>query len=167
MNFNKNLIAKAQKILEIIEKRNLKIASAESCTGGLLAGLFTEIAGSSKTFERGFVVYSNCAKNEMLGVKNNSLKKYGAVSQEVAKEMAIGAIKNSVADIAISITGIAGPSGGSKNKPVGLVYIAVASCGANKVMVRKFNFCGNRSDVRKSTLISALEMLEISTQTHL
>lgn len=155
--FSKSLVTKAKKILKIAEKKKLKITCAESCTGGLLSALLTEISGASNNFERGFVTYSNSAKKEMLKVKEKTLKAYGAVSEEVAKEMAIGAQKNAKADIAISITGIAGPDGGSVAKPVGLVYIAVAN--REKVIVKRFNFCGTRSKVRSSAINQALEMM--------
>lgn len=155
--FNSSIIKKAQEIIEIASLKNLKIATAESCTGGLLAAIFTEISGSSKVLERGFVSYSNEAKSEILGVNPKIIEKYGAVSQETAKEMAEGAIKNSKAQIAIAITGIAGPSGGSKEKPVGLVYIAILN--NNRTFIRKFNFAGNRSEIRKQTIIESLEII--------
>jgi PncC family amidohydrolase len=148
---------KAKKILKKLKEKNLKLVFAESCTGGLLSALFTEISGSSKTFDRGFVTYSNEAKNEMLGVKKTTLKNFGAVSAETAKEMAIGAIKNSQADISIAITGIAGPDGGSEKKPVGLVYIAKYF--DKKTEVQKFNFSGNRLEVRAQAVKAALEMI--------
>jgi len=156
MFFSSTLIEQAQKILNNFEQKNLKICTAESCTGGLLSALFTEISGSSQTFDRGFVTYSNESKTEMLGVKKESLEKFGAVSEEVAKEMAEGAIRNSKANIAIAITGIAGPKGGSIEKPIGLVFIA--KCFDGKTSVRKFYFSGNRNEVRKSTIIAALQM---------
>jgi nicotinamide-nucleotide amidase len=159
MFFNSSLQNQAKKILQNLEEKNLKLVAAESCTGGLLSALFTEIPGSSKAFDRGFVTYSNAAKIEMLGVKKQTLEKFGAVSKEVAQEMSNGAIKNSQAQISIAITGIAGPEGGSAEKPLGLVYIAVND------LVRKFNFSGDRSEVRKSSIIAALQMLETATQT--
>lgn len=165
MFFNSHLRSQAKKILDLAKEKKLKIATAESCTGGLLSALFTEIPGSSEIFERGFVTYSNEAKHEMLGVKNEMLKIFGAVSLEVAEEMAKGAVKNSFADISVAITGIAGPEGGTTEKPVGLVYIA--TCFDGKATVRKFNFSGDRGEVRKSSTIAALQMLETSIQTHL
>ena len=102
------------------------IASAESCTGGLIAGLLTEVAGSSDVFERGFVTYSNEAKAELLGIPMDVINQWGAVSTQVAAAMANGALKQSHADISIAVTGIAGPGGGSSDKPVGLVYLATA-----------------------------------------
>ncbi len=163
MFFTSDLLADVKKILQNFEQKKLKIAAAESCTGGLLSGLFTEIPGSSKIFDRGFVVYSNRAKIEMLGVEEKTLEKFGAVSEEVAREMASGAIKNSQADVSVAITGIAGPDGGSLEKPVGLVYIACASR-KSSVVSRKFNFSGDRGEVRKFALIAALAMLESATQ---
>lgn len=159
MFFNSHLINKTSQIVEGLKKQKLKIAFAESCSGGLLSGLFTEISGASDVFDRSFVTYSNKAKVEMLGVNEDVLAKFGAVSFEVAKAMAIGALKNSDADIAISITGIAGPNGGSKEKPVGLVYVGFARKG-EATKVRKFNFAGDRSQVRVATLEAVLGLLD-------
>ena len=153
MFFSSDLLSQAKEILQKAEERNLKIATAESCTGGLLSALFTEIPGSSKIFERGFVTYSNQAKIDLLGVKEITLKNFGAVSSRTAEEMARGALKNSEADIAISITGVAGPEEKS-----GLVHISVASH-SKPIVNRKFNFSGDRNEVRKSSVIAALQML--------
>ncbi len=117
----------ATSVLIACRRRGLQIATAESCTGGLIAAALTEIAGSSDVMDRGFVTYSNEAKMAMLGVMSETLKAYGAVSKETALEMATGALANSNADIAIAVTGVAGPGGGSVQKPVGLVHIAVAT----------------------------------------
>lgn len=160
MFFTSDLIAKVQKILKTAERKNLKITCAESCTGGLLSALFTEVAGSSKVFERGFITYSNQAKTDLLQVSENLLAKHGAVSPETAAAMAKGATKNSQAQIAIAITGIAGPDGASKEKPIGLVYIATYNKNSDQAIVRKFNFSGDRSEVRKSAVAAALEMVE-------
>ncbi len=162
MFFTKNLQNKASEILKTAEQKNLKIAIAESCTGGLLSALFTDIEGSSKVFDRAFITYSNQAKIEMLQVKKELLDKYGAVSGEVAVSMAQGVIKNSTADISIAITGIAGPEGGSLEKPVGLVYISILNrkC-PQRIIVRKFNFSGDRNEVRKSSIIEALEAIKL------
>lgn len=154
MFFTSDLRNSAQKILQNAAVKNLKITTAESCTGGLLSALFTEIPGSSKVFERGFVTYSNQSKIDLLGVKQSTLQKYGAVSFETAEEMAAGALKNSQADIAISITGVAGPEEKS-----GLVYIAVATHD-KWIVKRKFQFSGDRSEIRKSSVIAALQLLE-------
>ena len=159
MFFPSDLKNQITEILNLAQEKNIKIAVAESCTGGLLSALFTEISGSSKTFERGFVTYSNAAKISMLGVKKETLEKFGAVSKEVACEMAIGAIKNSLADFSIAITGIAGPEGGSAEKPVGLVHIACFIKKNQRFISREFHFSGDRDEVRRSSLIAALEIL--------
>ncbi len=158
MYFNSNLKEKAQQIINCLNEKAMKITVAESCSGGLIAALFTEISGSSIVFERGFVVYSNNSKHEVLGVKNEILDNFGAVSYEVAKEMALGSLKNSGADISVATTGIAGPTGATLTKPVGLVYISVAF--KKGVKIRKFNFSGDRSHVRKLTIIEAVKMVE-------
>jgi len=121
-----NLYTLAEEIQKLLIKHKLKITTAESCTGGMLAQIITSISGSSKIFEYGFVTYSNKAKSEILGVNKDDLKKYGAVSDEIVYQMAEGALKRSGADIALSVSGIAGPSGGSIKKPVGLVYFGMA-----------------------------------------
>ena len=162
MFFNSFLTKKVRLVIENLAQENKKIAIAESCTGGLLSALFTEISGSSKVFERGFVVYSNEAKIELIKVRVQTLEKFGAVSSEVVREMAVGAIKNSQSHISLAITGIAGPDGGGDEKKVGLVYIAVAKKSDHdiKVSVRKFNFSGNRDQVRYSSVVAALDLLE-------
>ncbi len=121
----------ARRVLALARARGLHIATAESCTGGLVAAALTEIAGSSDVVECGFVTYSNEAKQKMLGVPAATLKRHGAVSSETAAAMAAGALKHSPADISLAITGIAGPGGGSKQKPVGLVYFAAACRGGD------------------------------------
>ncbi|PIR31969.1 MAG: damage-inducible protein CinA [Alphaproteobacteria bacterium CG11_big_fil_rev_8_21_14_0_20_44_7] len=149
----------ASVLLDKLRAQNLKLASAESCTGGMIAAALTDIAGSSDVFERGFVTYSNESKIDMLGVSRETLEKFGAVSEQVAGEMALGALKNSQADIAIAVTGIAGPSGGSKEKPIGLVYIAVAR--GNILKTTKNQISGNRRQVRKATLEKALQLADL------
>jgi nicotinamide-nucleotide amidase len=157
--FSADLLARAEKLLAEARAKGLKIASAESCTGGLLAGLLTEIPGSSDVFERGFVTYSNQAKEELLGVPREILKLQGAVSEQTARAMAQGALKHSHADLAVSVTGIAGPGGGSTDKPVGLVHFA-AACG-DKVVHRECRFGDiGRSEVRARSVEVALEMLQ-------
>ena len=148
MNFSPDLFKRAQKLFDLACKSNIKIVSAESCTGGLLSALITEIAGSSQIFERGFVVYSNLAKEQNLGVSAKTLNDFGAVSEEVAKEMAVGAIKNSNANLSIAITGIAGPESDDTKKPVGLVYISSFNSLNQNLIVKKFNFSGDRSGNR-------------------
>ncbi|WP_237151502.1 CinA family protein [Oryzibacter oryziterrae] len=154
------LEARATDILAAARTKGLKIATAESCTGGLIAGLLTEIAGSSDVFERGFVTYSNEAKAEMLGVPAELIAARGAVSTEVALAMAEGALTHSRADIAVAVTGIAGPGGGSATKPVGLVFVAIASK-KSASMSRECRFGAlGRSGVRQATIAAALELIE-------
>ncbi len=133
------------------------MVTAESCTGGLIAKVMTDRAGSSAVFERGFVTYSNDAKTELLGVKKETLETFGAVSLETAREMAEGALKNSHADIAVSVTGIAGPHGGTKDKPVGLVFIGVSFQGQTDAF--ECHFKGSREEIREQTATSALHVI--------
>lgn len=121
------IAAAAARVLDLCRARGLKVATAESCTGGLVAGALTDIAGSSDVFDRGFVTYSNEAKQEILGVPPATLTKHGAVSAETAAAMAQGTLARSRADVAVAVTGIAGPGGGSADKPVGLVHFAAAT----------------------------------------
>ena len=144
---------------ESLRRRGWSMATAESCTGGLIAGLFTEIAGSSDVFERGFVTYSNDAKHELLGIPKNLLEMHGAVSEQVAQAMALGALKHSHADIVIAVTGIAGPGGATEAKPIGLVHVAIArKDGAAVHRVFEFGDIG-RTEVRLATLDAALTLL--------
>ena len=147
----------AKDLLEIAAPKGLIIATAESCTGGLIAGAITDIAGSSQIFERGFVTYSNQAKQEMLGVKAETLAEYGAVSEQAAREMALGALKRSQAHIAVSVTGIAGP-GGSDHKPEGRVCFGIASRDSVETETVDFGALG-RDAVRQSTVEHALDLL--------
>jgi nicotinamide-nucleotide amidase len=137
--------------------QNKVLATAESCTGGMIAAAMTDRAGSSAIFDRGFVTYSNQAKMDMLGVQEQTLKSYGAVSEQTARVMVLGALNNSSADIAVSVTGIAGPSGGSADKPVGLVFIGVGE--KNKtISVTRHVFDGDRTTIRQQTVECALEL---------
>ena len=145
------------KISNELKKQHLTVATAESCTGGLLAHTLTNISGSSDYFKRGVVAYSNKSKTELLGVSKDILKQYGAVSKQTAEAMAIGIKERSNTDIGISTTGIAGPTGGTKDKPVGLVYIGIAAL--KKVEVRKFLFKGDRIQNKDSTCNAALQLL--------
>ena len=157
---DRTLRTKATQVLKVFRARGLKIATAESCTGGLVAGALTEIAGSSDVVDRGFVTYSNAAKEAMLGVPAATLKRYGAVSTETAVAMAAGALKNSEADITVAITGIAGPGGGSAQKPVGLVHFAAASRdGRQFALHRRFGKIGRRR-VRERSVAQALALLQ-------
>ena len=145
------------KISSILKEKKLKIATAESCTGGLIAHTLTNISGSSDYFDRGVVSYSNRAKKELLDVPEEMLKKYGAVSKQVAEAMAKGVRKKSNVDIGISSTGIAGPTGGTKDKPVGLVYIGIST--EEKTYSKKFLFSGGRLQNKNNTCHAALQML--------
>ena len=146
-------------VLKACRARRWRVATAESCTGGLVAGALTEIAGSSDVVECGFVVYSNEAKQAMLGVPAATLKRHGAVSAETAVAMAAGALKHSPADLAVSITGIAGPGGGSKQKPVGLVHFAAASRDGRRLYRRRLFGKIGRRRVRERSVAEALAML--------
>ena len=139
-----------------LKAKSLMLATAESCTGGWVAQAVTAIAGSSEWFERGFVTYSNAAKMEMLHVKANTLHAHGAVSEETAREMAIGALAHSRAQVAVAITGIAGPAGSSAEKPVGTVCFAWALKSA-AVSAETRQFKGNRESVRRQSVIAALQ----------
>ena len=152
------LIIMAEDLINACRKNEIKLALAESCTGGLVAGCITSISGSSDVFDRGFVTYSNQAKNEMLGVGLDILENSGAVSEQVAIAMAMGAIANSNADIALSITGVAGPSGSTDEKPVGLVHMAVARKGF-EVKCERHIFKGDRERVRIQSVESGLKLL--------
>ena len=155
------LLADAAELISLCTKRGLKIATAESCTGGLIAGVLTEVSGSSAVVDRGFVTYSNAAKTELLGVQAELLDdpKIGAVSEEVARAMAEGALKRSEAHLVVAVTGIAGPTGGGPHKPVGLVYFAAVKRGSEIHHVeQRFGDIG-RSGIRLATVREALEML--------
>ncbi|MET4633139.1 CinA family protein [Kaistia defluvii] len=153
------LLGQAQALIELCTARGLKIATAESCTGGLIAGVLTEISGSSAVVDRGFVTYSNAAKADMLGVPKGLIERVGAVSQEVALAMAAGALAKSKADLVVAVTGVAGPTGGSAEKPVGMVHFGVMRRGSparHAVHV----FAGlDRSGVRFATVVEALKLL--------
>ncbi len=142
---------------KLLETQNI-LVTAESCTGGMIAAALTDIAGSSAFFDRGFVTYSNQSKIDSLGVSSNTLDIYGAVSEQTAKEMAQGALIYSQATIAISVTGIAGPTGGTKEKPLGLVYIGLCKKGQNAI-VTKNNFDGDRCSVRTQTMNAVFNLI--------
>ena len=146
----------AEEIVKICVDRGYQITFAESCTGGLLSAALVNVSGASNVYGRGFVTYANEAKVEELNVSEDTLKAYGAVSEQTAREMAIGAQKHARADVALSVTGIAGPGGGTKEKPVGLVYIGCAV--REQVWIKKCLFNGDRMANRESAVISALEM---------
>jgi nicotinamide-nucleotide amidase len=150
------------KLSQRLREREWKLVTAESCTGGMIATAITDKAGSSDIFDRGYVTYSNQAKIDCLGVSEKTLQKFGAVSMETAEEMAKGALDHSDANISVSVTGIAGPGGGTAQKPVGLVYIGYGLKGG-VVQARAFNFTGkNREEVRLETTRAAInELLSI------
>jgi nicotinamide-nucleotide amidase len=157
--FSLALRDEAARLLEACRKAGVRIATAESCTGGLIAALLTEIAGSSDVVERGFVTYSNEAKIESLGVPADLLAAHGAVSEAVARAMAEGALAHARADIAVSVTGVAGPGGGSAAKPVGLVYLAAARKGRTTLHQEcRFGDIG-RDGVRLKSVEAALALL--------
>lgn len=158
-----DLLDLAKSVLVAAKGANKRITTAESCTGGLVAGCITAIPGSSAVFECGYVTYSNEAKSRMLGVPRDAITEFGAVSDVTAAAMAEGALAQSNADIAVSITGIAGPDGGSKDKPVGLVYLAVAQRGKD-AQVKRYVFAGTRTDVRRASVAAALELLASQLQ---
>jgi len=150
---------KAEKVFKICLRRKIKLAFAESCTGGLLSSLITSFPNSSRIFTCGFITYSNLSKQNMIGVKNKTLKKYGAVSSEVAKEMVNGIWKKNKVNVALSITGIAGPTGQTKNKKVGLVYIGIKS--KKGIDVNEFSFKGNREKIRLASVEKAIDLISL------
>ncbi len=156
--FPPELLHEAKALLGELQQRSLLLATAESCTGGLLTGLLTEIPGASATLERGFVTYSNAAKSSLLGVDADLIARVGAVSEEVARAMAEGALSHAPVDVAIAITGIAGPDGGSAQKPVGLVHLAVATKKAGtRARACRFGSIG-RSAIRLAGLREAIAL---------
>lgn len=146
-----------ERVGNLLRERGLSLALAESCTGGLIASRVTDVPGSSSYFLAGMVTYSNEAKEKFLGVAAESIREYGAVSKEVAKEMAQGIRRATGADIGLGVTGIAGPTGGSPEKPVGLVYIGIAS--ARGTLVRRFQFQGGRLEIKAQTADAGLRLI--------
>lgn len=149
----------AMRVLEAAKAEGLMLATVESCTGGMIAAALTDIAGSSAAFERGFITYSNQSKSELVGVSEALIGQYGAVSAEVAKAMAEGALSHAPVDLAVSVTGIAGPDGGSAEKPVGLVYMAAARKGRETQTERHVFSPADRATVRELATMSALALL--------
>ncbi len=161
---SEDLRAAATAVLEVCRSRMLKVATAESCTGGLVAGALTDIAGSSEVVDRGFVTYSNEAKEQMLGVPAKTLREHGAVSRETAEAMARGALGAADADLVVAITGIAGPGGGGPDKPVGLVHFAAASrSGTLTHKEMRYGDIG-RTEVRHRSVLQALAMLKTAAE---
>jgi nicotinamide-nucleotide amidase len=160
--FPPDVLESAARLVDAVRAAHRKLATAESCTGGLLAGAITSIAGSSDVFEQGFITYANSAKAAMIGVDRALIERHGAVSTEVAGAMAEGALRTAAADVAASITGIAGPGGGTAEKPVGLVFIGVASRNS-ATSVRRFEFGDiGRQGVRLASVREALKLLEVA-----
>ena len=154
--FTDNLRENAEQLLIHCRRLSLKISTAESCTGGLIASCITSCTGSSSVFERGYITYSNEAKGELLDVSLTTLQSFGAVSEEVAIEMAEGALINAKTNLSLAVTGVAGPGGGTSLKPVGLVFIACASEDSSVTKCQKFNFPGNREEIRLATVEQAI-----------
>ncbi len=150
-------------LADFLQKNNLKLATAESCTGGMISAACTDLAGSSDWFERGFVTYSNAAKTELLAVDAALIEAHGAVSEPVARAMAFGAIRHSAAQVSIAVTGIAGPTGGSAAKPVGTVWFGFSVQGSLHSEVQRFD--GDRAAVRQQTVLHALQRVLALLQT--
>ena len=155
--FSHDLRTQAERLLDAYKDAGWMLATAESCTGGLIAGLLTEIAGSSAVVERGFVTYTNAAKQEMLGVPAETLSDHGAVSAPVARAMADGALARAPVQAAVAVTGVAGPGGGTPDKPVGRVEFALAARGLETYTVRH-NLTGDRTQIRLASVSLALEL---------
>jgi len=153
-----DLLELAKEVLTAAREKKKRIVTAESCTGGLLGGCLTAHAGSSDVVDCGFITYSNESKSRLLGVPRDAVAEFGAVSDIVASAMAEGALAQTEAQMAVSITGIAGPGGGTKDKPVGLVYLALAHVGRD-ALVKRYIFAGTRSDVRRAAVGAAMELL--------
>lgn len=152
-------------LISALSKKSKKLTVAESCTGGLIASEITSVPGASKVFEGGFIAYSERLKEKLLGVSAAIIARSGVVSAEVASEMAVGALKRSDADIAIAVTGFAGPGGGTKNAPVGTVWFAIAV--KDDCFTRSFRFEGDRDNVRAQTVSKAVELLTEGTENYL
>jgi nicotinamide-nucleotide amidase len=150
--------ALAEQVLVACRRKKLMLATAESCTGGMIAAALTDIAGSSEVVERGFVTYSNAAKTDLLGVPAALIARFGAVSEEVARAMATGALAHAPVDLAVAVTGIAGPGGGTTEKPVGLVHFGIARRGG-AVRAEHHVFPGDRGAVRRAAVLRALRLL--------
>ena len=164
--FPPTLNALAESVIQLARQKKLRLATAESCTGGLISGCLTEVPGASDVFDRGFVTYSNDAKMTNLAVSYKTIQDFGAVSAETALEMAVGTLSASHADMAVSVTGIAGPNGGSAEKPVGLVYIGIAIRSNGNSYALKKQFEGTRNDVRLHSVEAALSLFKEEIQNY-
>ena len=156
--FDHEIRESAEHVLELCRRKGLRVVTAESCTGGLIAAALTAIAGSSDVVDRGFVTYSNEAKREMIGVSWDAILGHGAVSEPVARAMAAGALARGNAQIAVSVTGVAGPGGGTPDKPVGLVHFAAERSGYDAIVERHV-FPGDRDQIRRLAVVTALAMV--------
>ncbi len=162
MDDNDIILQSSERLISEAKKLNIVVSTAESCTGGMLASFLTSIPGSSAVFDRGFITYSNSSKIDLLNVNPNTIDNFGAVSDKTAREMALGAVKNSKANLAASITGVAGPEGGTKVNPVGTVHIATSNSN-NIINSRKFIIKdGGRDYIRKMASLEAINMLSLS-----
>lgn len=161
--FDPEILGLAEAVLAACRSRGWRLTTAESCTGGLVAAALTAVAGASDVVERGFVVYSNAAKTALLGVPEATLAAHGAVSAETATAMAEGAVARAGVDLAVSVTGVAGPGGASAGKPVGLIHIGVARRGSPGRSERHM-FAGDRAAIRRAALVRALQLLQVEAQ---
>lgn len=150
------ITAAAERLVALLKEKHKTVATAESCTGGMIGAALTSVPGASEVYGFGFVTYANEAKERLLGVRRETLLAHGAVSPETAKEMAAGALAASGADLAIAVTGIAGPGGGTPEKPVGLVYVGIADAGGPRA--EKLQFHGSRDGIRRATVLAALAL---------
>jgi nicotinamide-nucleotide amidase len=160
--FDPEILSLAENVLALCRSRRWRLATAESCTGGLVAGALTAIPGASDVVERGFVTYSNKAKIELLGVPQEIVAEHGAVSAEAAAAMARGAVTRAGVDLAVSVTGLAGPGGATPQKPLGLVYLGLATRDGDRAERRDFS--GDRAEIRRAAVIEALQMLETAAK---
>ncbi len=162
MDDNDIILQSSERLISEAKKLNIIVSTAESCTGGMLASFLTSIPGSSAVFDRGFITYSNSSKIDLLNVNPNTIDNFGAVSDKTAREMALGAVKNSKANLAVAITGVAGPGGGTKVNPVGTVHIATSNSN-NIINSRKFIIKDKGRDyIRKMASLEAINMLSLS-----
>ncbi|MCH5186892.1 MAG: CinA family protein [Oscillospiraceae bacterium] len=153
---NEEIISSAKHLVDLLAEKRKTVATAESCTGGMIGGSLTSVPGASEVYGFGFITYANEAKEKLLGVRHDTLLSHGAVSPETAREMAEGARKVSGADIAVAVTGIAGPGGGTPEKPVGLVYVGIST--ESGAWAEKLNLSGSRDEIRKQTVLAALRL---------
>ena len=156
---DRDLLELARKAGTLLKDQGLRLTTAESCTGGWVAKVLTDVPGSSQWFERGVIVYSNAAKMELLGVSRHTLETYGAVSREVAAELARGAVSRAAAEVSLAVTGIAGPDGGTSVKPVGLVWLAWYREGAAPALTYEGHFQGGRESIRRQAVAAVLQGL--------